>query len=265
MSIVKAGPGGVLVGCIALSGGGGCGANSSPNADAGSGAGVIQINNFDNLTERGTIADVRLVTPSCPDEVVEGGCLFGPTCNVPPSELRNVSIGVISYSPVAMPVVLTPDSDARYTPFASDVPLVMPGQVISIASTGDEISAISASLTTPTQVTVTKFGAESGSDDYIITWTGESPGTFSMSLAGGQPDDMHYLVCSFPVAAGRGVVPGAALDRIGGGGYLYAGTSASSQVSVGEWSVTVRAEQEGIFPDGTAAQSIAASGPGSGM
>ncbi|MBK6516212.1 MAG: hypothetical protein IPM79_02790 [Polyangiaceae bacterium] len=139
-----------------------------------------------------------------------------------------------------------------------------PGDVITLAATGDEVPAFSSTLTAPDGITLTSdfgsLGTIDRASDFVTTWeAGPTEGGVSIgfgvyeNVAGGV--QTHSLTCGFDIDGGTATIPPAALQLLPVGNGNIAITSISQELLTvgGTWSVSTRLEEFATYGGGQSA------------
>jgi hypothetical protein len=148
-------------------------------------------------------------------------------------------------------VSVAPNADGSYTTRQSTQPLWNGSETISVAGTGGEVPAFSASLVAPPAAMVSAPNvnptdlAVDRSKDLAFSWSGAGEATFFVELnahGGNRP----YIQCNFAGATGHATLPAALLGKLPAGDGDFSGAFVSLiKVAAGaSWTVEVRASSQ---------------------
>ncbi len=177
------------------------------------------------------------------------GCMLEVCTALNNSEL--VGAGTIAMSGGAYPVVLEETSPGQYgLPVYGDGGVLAAwhgGEQLFVSGAGETVPAFSASLTAPTQVTVTTPvpGMIARSTPFTLAWFQASAGRLEIALKVAGGSTQSYLSCGFDVASGTGVVPAEALGALpAGNAGIAVQTVVERTVAAGPWEVRVFAQAD---------------------
>ncbi len=194
-------------------------------------------------------------TPSCDAAMTMGACQVQVCASagaVAPPTQGAESAGTVNISGTLVPVMLTPDPDGVYEPFetsSTGPQFIPPTSTLEVSATGATVPAFQGSLslggaftvTTPTLGALTTHLA---SGDVAFAWTGggssEGLQVFFSASAATDSSKTANVTCVF--SGGTGTVPAAAMAAMGGVGSLALGPVATTNVTAGEYEVTINAQ-----------------------
>lgn len=196
-------------------------------------------------------------TDVCESDVTIDSCRIRVDCN--PSNPTPVSGGKIAFGTTPPSVITSMPPAPGFVEFHG-VGDVVAGQLVTFAVDGTGVvPAMSASVLAPSQVTITsdfRGTTISSGSDFVLTWTGGTTGTLDIGDVLGIDGDFTLIDCSFPAAAGSGVISMAALQKTPGGGLTRIGVSNDATEQAGEWTIDFEVGYDALWPDGSFAQGV---------
>jgi hypothetical protein len=173
-----------------------------------------------------------------------------------------VSDGEIKVTGALTPVTLAAPAPmgmfaGQYFAFSYYMPLYAAGSTLNVSGAGDVAPAFMASVVAPAQPAMLDPSPSNQAlmlargSDLKLAWRDGSGGTLALSLAIVSKTSLAGVDCSFPVEAGSGSVPAAALATLpSGSGQVYFTVAETQTVTVGSWSIGVSASTAPTAPDG---------------
>lgn len=215
----------------------------------------------------------RSTAPACASSVRVGHCVFSSGCpNVVAPGVQSDTAGVISIDGALVPIVLRPDSSP--TPYLFDRPGTQGwsgGETLAFAASGGSIPAFSGGIRAPAvpivrAPTLDDNPPQSGlpthtltvdrSRDLAIAWDSPFATTLRFGLSSSATQTMSpsaSMSCDFDATTKQGTVPASLLAMMPDGqGTVAVGAFNSSDVAVGDWTISLTAQTGATAPDGSA-------------
>lgn len=257
------------------SGGAADGGGGAAGGEGGGGGGLPQLSDL-----RGQIVVLQGVTNAVPSYTAsasffdwspfdcqqqqEGACVYL-TCFAPTGTGAQLSAlaGDVTITGGVADLTLLPGVNNVYSQSDQLQNYFDAGDSITLAATGDEVPALTSTLTAPDGITLTSnFGSLGMIDrqaDLITTWeAGPTEGDVLIGIgayvseAGGTRT--HSLSCGFEISTGSATVPSAALQLMPAATGNISITSISSELqTVGDWSLSTRLEEFATYGGGQSA------------
>lgn len=160
------------------------------------------------------------------------------------------SAGILSVSTGGTEQLLEQDASGLYSLSAESL-WEAPGSEIVVKATGADVPAFEAKLVAPDAATLISPNVNPldplewvQTKHLPLTWTARSSGQLRVSIYDTEFELARpALFCTFPVQAGEGVIPAAALMEmeLGGPYMLQLSVRAESSMSAGDWGISVSA------------------------
>jgi hypothetical protein len=186
----------------------------------------------------------------CPAQRTIGACSVG-QCSFAISASAPTA-GEIVISGGSTEIAMSPDAGGSYA--LSDVPgtLFTGGESLTFVASGGEVPGFSGTIVAPTPLELAEPQLPDSPTTAVtlvrgapltVAWTGTSSGVMRVQLARQPRDVATTVTCRFDVAAGTGTVPADLIAQLptGTGAIVFSQLSASD-VTAGEWTVSIEAE-----------------------
>jgi hypothetical protein len=144
--------------------------------------------------------------------------------------------------------MINPKADGVYESKREDIPVWQAGVPISVTAAGGGVPSFSATVLAPDDVAFTAPVYSSAARTVprnaglALAWTGGGVGEILANVTLQSSTQVVTVSCSFPSAPGSAVIPAAVLAKFPPGeGFLSAHPASVTEVSAGDWRVSVSA------------------------
>ncbi len=176
--------------------------------------------------------------------------------------LTQDSAGVITIAGTKLDggVTLVPSADNTYAALSATSRLSAVGDTLTVSAAGATVPAFSGkTVVTPASVTVTAPGCAASNCGSIprnapllVTWTGGTVGTVTVSAFVGVGAETSIVQCSYDASAGTGTVPTAALGTLPAGmGSFSVSVANKTTFTAGSYDVSLAVQGSGVAGSAT--------------
>lgn len=224
-----------------------CGSGGTVATPGPSGTVTIE-SHLDDANDRG-VETALFTKTGCPTTTIGDCVMTSPTCLSPLEE----SAGELAIGLPGWNITLDPDGGGSYGATESTPAPFNGGELITVSAAGLNVPAFTASVTAPKQVVITTPAQAapvmiSRSSDFQVAWTGG--GDVRVVLFGATTSSTG-AIWSCRLTGGSGSVPAEILQQFSSQpGTMTISSIADSELTAGEYAVTLEATYNAVWPGG---------------